>query len=107
MADYRMTRSAALVIRALAAGHAYGFDIMDATGLSSGTVYPTLRAMEKAGLVRSRWEDRRAATREGRPRRRMFDLTPDGRQAVAEADAKLAKAAALLSDLLGEQAAGG
>jgi len=102
-----MTRSAALVIRALAAGHSYGFDIMDATGLSSGTVYPTLRRMENAGLVHSRWEDRGAATREGRPRRRMFELTPDGRQAAGEAGALLVKTAALLTDLLGETAVSG
>ena len=53
MTDFRMTQAAALVIRALAGGHSYGFDVMDATGLSSGTVYPTLRRMEKHGLVTS------------------------------------------------------
>ena len=102
----RMTQSAALVIRALAGGHAYGFDIMDATGLSSGTVYPTLRRLETGGLVRSSWEDRRAATREGRPRRRMFELTGEGREAMREADARLSKAAARLADLLGDAPAG-
>ena len=107
MSEIRMNRSAALVIRALAAGHVYGFDIMDATGLSSGTVYPTLRRLEKASLASSSWEDRGAATREGRPRRRMFELTPEGRRAVPEANAQLAKAAALLADLLGDPAAHG
>ena len=36
----------ALILQALDNGYYYGFDIMDVTGLPSGTVYPALRRME-------------------------------------------------------------
>jgi len=35
-----MSYSAAVILQALANGYQYGFDIMDITGLPSGTVYP-------------------------------------------------------------------
>ncbi|MGH7471577.1 MAG: PadR family transcriptional regulator [Longimicrobiales bacterium] len=75
---------AALVAQSLASGHAYGFDLMRATGLPSGTVYPLLRRLEAAGLVRSEWEDI-DAEREGRPRRRYYALTAAGRKSLAAA----------------------
>jgi len=50
-----------------------------------GTLYKALDRMEKAGLVRSRWEDPEAAAREQRPRRRLYDVTPMGERALAEA----------------------
>jgi PadR family transcriptional regulator PadR len=71
------------VLQALAKGKGYGFDIMQATGLPSGTVYPALRRFEHAGLVRSRWETPKDATGEQRPRRRNYQLTRRGRQALA------------------------
>ena len=37
--------SAAVIMQALANGYQYGFDIMDITGLPSGTVYPALRRL--------------------------------------------------------------
>ena len=46
----------AVILRALDNGYQYGFDIMDATGLPSGTVYPALRRLEDAALVKSKWE---------------------------------------------------
>ena len=49
-----VTLPTTLVLQALACGHRYGFDVMDATGLPSGTVYPVLRRLEKEGLVRAR-----------------------------------------------------
>ena len=49
----RMTHSTALVLQALSNGRAYGFDIMDATGLPGGTIYPALRRLEAAALVES------------------------------------------------------
>jgi hypothetical protein len=47
--------NAALVLQALGRGFGYGFDVMRTTELPSGTVYPLLRRLEDAGLVRSRW----------------------------------------------------
>jgi DNA-binding PadR family transcriptional regulator len=58
---------------------------MGATGLTSGTVYPTLDRLEQLGLVRSRWEAEAAAHRAGRPPRRYFHLTAAGEAALAAA----------------------
>src|SRR5574341_679297 len=65
-----VTYPTALVLEAIAAGVQHGFDIMDTTGLPSGSVYPILRRLEHEGLVRSRWEKHEIAQREGRPPRR-------------------------------------
>ena len=65
-----------------------GFDIMAATGLTSGTVYPTLDRLEQAGLLRSHWEDEAEAHREGRPARRYFRLTRAGASALQAALAR-------------------
>ena len=73
------------VLRALAEGAPYGLDIMDRTGLPSGTVYPTLMRLEKRGFVGGRWEEAGVARREGRPRRRYYRLTRAGEAALREA----------------------
>ena len=74
-----MTYQTALVLEALAAGRHHGWDIMDATDLPSGTVYPILRRIEEEGLVRAKWERESEARREQRPTRRYYELTPAGR----------------------------
>jgi DNA-binding PadR family transcriptional regulator len=58
---------------------------MDTTGLPSGTVYPALRRMEAAGLVRSKWESAAVAQREQRPPRKYYDITRSGQLALADA----------------------
>jgi len=73
------------ILHAVADGNRFGFDIMDATGLTSGTVYPALDKLESVGYLESRWEDARAARRDKRPPRRYFDLTTAGASALAEA----------------------
>ena len=73
------------ILHAIADGNRFGFDIMDATGLTSGTVYPALDKLETLGLVSSRWEDARVARRDKRPPRRYFDLTRAGAIALAAA----------------------
>lgn len=73
------------VLLAVAEGVEYGFDIIDRTGLASGTVYPALASLERRGLVESRWEAEETARRDGRPRRRYYDITPDGRATLAAA----------------------
>lgn len=70
----KLTYPTALVLEALANEFHHGFDVMDATGLPSGTVYPVLRRLEQEGLVRSRWEKAELAQREGRPPRRYYEL---------------------------------
>src|SRR6476661_3966578 len=71
------------VLHAIADGNRFGFNIMDATGLTSGTVSPTLAKLESLGYVTSRWEDARTARRDKRPPRRYFDLTAAGAHALA------------------------
>ena len=66
------------ILHAVAFGSRFGFDIMAATGLTSGTVYPTLDRLEQSGLLQSRWEDEAVAHAEGRPARRYFHLTAAG-----------------------------
>lgn len=77
--------SAAVILQALDNGYQYGFDIMDVTGLPGGTVYPALRRLELALLVRSRWEKHAIAQEEQRPPRKYYELTREGREALAEA----------------------
>jgi PadR family transcriptional regulator, regulatory protein PadR len=81
----RLSLGTVAILHAIASGNEFGFDIMDATGLTSGTVYPTLDRLEDEGLLRSRWEDPRIARREGRPSRRYFKLTAAGTAALREA----------------------
>jgi DNA-binding PadR family transcriptional regulator len=91
-----MTQNTALVLRVVAAGHRYGFDVMEACDLPSGTVYPALRRMEKAGLLKSRWEDATEAHALGRPRRRIYELTSAGRELLPDAEGKLSEVRRLL-----------
>ena len=99
MGSVRMTQITALVLRAVSAGHRYGFDVMEACQLPSGTAYPALRRLEKAGLLKSRWESAAQAHAEARPRRRIYELTPAGADALHEAERKLAEVRRLLSEL--------
>jgi DNA-binding PadR family transcriptional regulator len=81
----RLSFTAFSVLYAIANGYRYGFDIMDATGLASGTVYPVLTRLERDGLVRSTWEDDRAANAEGRPARRYYEVSGEGATALEAA----------------------
>jgi DNA-binding PadR family transcriptional regulator len=50
-----------------------------------GTLYRALERMEKAGFLRSRWEDPSLAASEERPRRRLYEITAEGEAALAAA----------------------
>ena len=84
-AETRITYPTALVLLAVAGGLRHGFDIIDATGLRSGTVYPILRRLEDAALLRSQWEAEAMARAGGRPPRRYYEHTGAGAQAAREA----------------------
>ena len=73
------------VLHAVREGVAFGFDILDATGLESGTVYPILSRLENDGLVKSTWEADAKAHAKGRPARRYYSITPAGRTALEDA----------------------
>ncbi len=72
------------VLKAIAAGYNYGFDIMDVTGLPGGTVYPQLSRLERDNLLKFSWEDPEIARDEKRPPRKYYDVTEEGREALDE-----------------------
>lgn len=53
--------------------------------VAHGTLYRALERMERAGFLRSSWEDANVALAEGRPRRRYYALTAQSESAYAEA----------------------
>jgi PadR family transcriptional regulator, regulatory protein PadR len=50
---------------------------------SHGTLYKALGRMEAAGLLASRWECAESAAADGRPRRRLYEVTGAGARALA------------------------
>jgi PadR family transcriptional regulator PadR len=60
-----------------------GSDVQKRSGIASGTLYPILLRLESAGWFVSRWEaiDPSSA---GRPRRRLYRLTPSGLSRASE-----------------------
>jgi len=74
-----------MVLHSLARGRRYGFDIMEDTGLASGTIYPALERLEDLGCATSEWEDASLAQLEKRPPRRYYEITPTGEHTLAEA----------------------
>lgn len=81
----RLGYATVAILRAIDAGHRYGLEIVEETGLASGTVYVALGRLQKRGYLRSSWEDQEIADEEGRPRRRYYELTAEGSRALAEA----------------------
>lgn len=81
----RITYPTAIVLLAVSRGFRYGFDIMDASGLASGTVYPILRRLEDSGMLRSKWEAVTNARDEQRPPRRYYQITGAGSSALRDA----------------------
>lgn len=61
----------------------YGYELMQLTGLASGTLYPILMRFEEAGWLASTWEES-DPKQEGRPRRRLYRITANGKIAIAE-----------------------
>ncbi len=73
------------ILKAIQEGRRFGLDLMEATGLPSGTVYPTLARMEARAYVESEWEGEEEARAAGRPRRRYYRITAEGARALREA----------------------
>jgi PadR family transcriptional regulator PadR len=67
----------------------YGLEIVNRTGLFPGTVYTTLRRLERRGLVAGSWEDADVAEAALRPRRRYYALTSAGEGALETARERL------------------
>ncbi|PZS13132.1 MAG: PadR family transcriptional regulator [Pseudonocardiales bacterium] len=60
-------------------GELYGLEVVRASGLEPGTIYPILQRLRGAGWVTDRWEDPAPARHGGRPARRYYRLTIEGR----------------------------
>ena len=58
---------------------------MDVSGLQSGTVYPILRRLEDAGMLRSKWEAVTLARDDQRPPRRNYQITGAGLRVLEHA----------------------
>lgn len=72
----------------------WGLEIIKVTGRPSGSVYPLLDRLERAGWVSSEWDD--DPERRG-PRRRTYRLTADGaREAVKVVARRTARAKSTL-----------
>lgn len=78
----------AALLQALITGPGFGLDLIErvkdrtkcAVLLHQGTLYPTLRSLEREGLLRS-WESSAPPKHGGRPRR-YYELTVEGRRAA-------------------------
>ena len=59
----------------------YGYNLMKAARLPSGTLYPLLARLHEQGLVTSEWEPP-PADASGRPPRKYYQLTSEGIRAA-------------------------
>lgn len=66
----------------------YGIELMERTGLASGSLYPILNRLRAAGWAEAHWENVDPAAA-GRPARRYYRLTPDGARRASDAMATL------------------
>jgi PadR family transcriptional regulator len=78
-----LSHTSALILQTISHGYRYGFDIMDVTGLPSGTVYPALRRLERDQLIQSKWES--AAVALDRPLRKYYRVTRLGNEVLQSA----------------------
>lgn len=68
-----------VILLSLREWNSYGYELMEQAAkfgfetMNPGTLYRTLRQMEKEGIVKSTWE-----TSEGGPARRMYSITDAG-----------------------------
>src|ERR687895_2319485 len=68
-----------VILLTLRQWNSYGYDLMERIAafgfeaINPGTLYRTLRRMEKEGLCKSKWE-----TSKGRPARRVYSITDVG-----------------------------
>lgn len=82
--DPQITLPTARVLSALldaAPNSASGAEVAKATGLASGSLYPILIRLERAGWLSSEWEVENPRQL-GRPRRRLYSITSIGRAKI-------------------------
>ena len=81
-AELKLSHTAAMILQVIRCGCVYGYSIMEATGLPSGTVYPALRRLEQESLIRSQWERQSIADSSQRPPRKYYKLTASGKSSL-------------------------
>lgn len=69
------SKSTLLILSHLYTQSDYGYALMKATGLKSGTLYPILMRLKDRGFLTSHWEE---PQNPGRPPRQSYQLTPKG-----------------------------
>lgn len=91
----RMTPATLDVLAALLdeSSPTWGLRLVGRTGRPTGSVYPILERLERAGWISSEWDDDPARTG---PRRRLYRLTTDGAEAARSAVAGAAGSRASL-----------
>jgi DNA-binding PadR family transcriptional regulator len=95
-----------ILLAALEAGPQHGYAIIESlrarsqarVDVPTGTVYPALHRLERAGLIRSEW-----STVSGR-RRRTYELTDAGRRRLRDERASWRRFSSTISTLLGAPA---
>jgi PadR family transcriptional regulator PadR len=94
------------VLLATPGGGCHGFAIAKEARRPTGSVYPILARLERFGWVESYWESEQPE--HGRPRRRLYSLTPEGLLATkAAVEERRATAGMTLRPGLALRSAGG
>ena len=71
----KQTRTALLALLQRPQDWCYGYELMERTGIASGTLYPMLIRLCDQGNLDARWVP---SPHEGRPPRHAYRLTPSG-----------------------------
>jgi transcriptional regulator len=103
MSDLLGAQSDLLILAVLQSGPAHGYAIIDAIksrsegrlDLPEGTIYPALHRLERQGFLTSAW-----SSAEGR-RRRVYDLSAAGREAVRDRQREWAQFATAMTAVIG------
>ena len=66
----------------------YGLELAEAAGLPSGSIYPILARLERAGWVESDWEELEPEARKRHPRR-YYKLTALGARVARDSAAEI------------------
>jgi|SRR5436190_6593904 len=96
-----------LILAVLERGEAHGMEVLrrletagcGALTLREGTIYPALYRLEKNGLAQAQWEDNDKRTRG--PRRRIYHLTPKGKQQLTKSREQFQEFVHVIGGILG------
>jgi DNA-binding PadR family transcriptional regulator len=96
-----------LILSVLNQGEAHGFEVWKrleragegALQLKEGSLYPALYRMERAGLLKARWEDGKSERRG--PRRRIYRLTTKGSRQLNAGREQFRHFASVIGGILG------